>query len=205
MVGKKSKGEYCMKGKLYEIENFMSTNKVSWNLDMLIHGLSLQLSHCSRMSSCNRELMTKACSIYHLALSKKVFWPLVCRNRMTLTPSAPLLGAAVDQASLSLISVQRPRGHLGKLRVPLGRDRQSWMLGRPPPVPTTSNRKHRLTFNFSMGLSWWSPKCVSLLTKQVAFLAMALQPFHTETHPWILLHVHDFTQEPQFLSPGITF
>lgn len=142
-------------------ENYMKLKflcpqiKFSWNLGMFTHFMCcLCCFHTAVTWVVATESGWPKPEVFVIwPFPRKVCWPLVCKNRMILTQSGPLLGAAADQASLSPIGVQRPWGHLGKLGVPLGRDRQSWMLGRPPPIPTTSTRKHGLTFNFSMKLS----------------------------------------------------
>ena len=132
-----------------------------------------------------------------LALHRKGSWSLICRNRMILIQSGSLLGTVVG---ITLPPSLLVCGNLGDTC--WGGRRQSKTLGRTPAAPATANRKHRLTLNFCVEQNGWSLEHISLLTEQMAFLTIALQPFHRRHNTWILLYVRGVTQVPRFLSPG---
>lgn len=96
-------------------------------------------------------------------------------------------------------------GSLSKLGFLLGRGKQSWMLGRPPLVPTTPNGKLRLAFDFCMERSWWSPSGSLYSLSKWQFLLRHCNLSTQRHNTWILLYVCDATQDPCFLGPSITF
>lgn len=158
--------------------------KIIWNENFSDHKVFLELSHIHSSLHCllffhatvalvvAAETVWPRQTVYCLALYRKALLTMVCRNQMNLSNQGQSwmhgflwvrLGTPGPGRCLSNLRASRTGGWLGHHQRPLH------------PI------ENRLMLNFCVKLRWWSPKGISLLTKQMTFFAVTWQPFHTKS------------------------